>query len=255
MTPVEVVNIALAEIGAQESVQSINPSDGSSTADIASLLYQPKIDSLSRAAHWNCLRYQQELTLIRATIIDGEQSDDPPPKPWLYEYLYPDDCLKARFIIPYIETIGVSPPLTTAFNQAPVLLPQAAVPYAIATDMYLGQRRKVILSNAAQPIMVYTSRVTDCNLWDPHFLNAATSFLGAWLVNALSRNRELMQDQINIAKDIIAQARISDGNEGITSVDHLPDWMAVRGFSGDFLNGSYIYQSYDLIAFPGGFNF
>lgn len=54
--PVDVVNMALADIGARTLVQSINPSDGSQAGDIASLLYQPKMDALGRSAHWNCLR-------------------------------------------------------------------------------------------------------------------------------------------------------------------------------------------------------
>ena len=254
-SPVDVVNIALAEIGAQETVQSINPSDGSSTSNTASLLYNPKIDALFRAAHWNCARLQASLTQIRAQVINGQVSADPPPRPWLYEYLYPADCLKARYIIPFVETTGISPPLTTAFQQSPLILPNYAVPYAIAIDNYQNNQVKVILTNASNPILVYTGRIDNPDLWDPHFLGAATSTLGAWFVNALSRNRGLMQDQISIARDIIMQARISDGNEGVTVVDHIPDWMTTRGFSGDFMNTTLFYQGWDLMGFPGGISF
>lgn len=254
-SPVDTVNIALAEIGTQSTVSSISPSDGSNEGNIASLLYQPKIDSLHRAAHWNFARYQASLTLIRSTIIAGVASSDPPPQPWLYEYLYPADCLQARFIIPYMNpTAGVSPPLTTAMNQAPILFAGPPIKFQVANDLYLNKPTRVIFTNAENAILVYTKRIVNPDLWDAHFSNAATSFLGAWFVNALTRDRSLMKDQFEIAKDIINQARISDGNEGLTNADSLPDWMAVRGVSGDLIGGGIYYQSWSSIGFPGGWS-
>ena len=49
------------------TVQSIDPSDGSLAGDIMARNYQPRVDGVSRAAQWNCLRFEQPLTLMRAS--------------------------------------------------------------------------------------------------------------------------------------------------------------------------------------------
>jgi hypothetical protein len=43
---------------------------------------------------------------------------------------------------------------------------------------------------------------------------------------------QLRAQQIAIAKDAIMQARVSDGDEGWNTVDHTPDWIAIRGRGG-----------------------
>lgn len=251
-SPVDIVNISLAEIGSQSSVQRINPSDGSTESNIASTLYTPKIDALHRAAHWNCAKFQGALTLLRAAVIDGEVSDDPPPLPWYYEYLYPPECLQARYILPFVDTAtSLDAPLTTGIAVLPNQFLGPPARFSVSMDIVNGKQTRVILTNAKDAILVYTRRIVNPDLWDPHFLGAATSLLGAWFVNALFRNRALMMDQFNTAKELIQQARISDGNEGLTSADHMPDWMTVRGTNANGLDGLY-YQGWQPLGFPYG---
>lgn len=253
VSPVDVVNLALTEIGNQGLVTSISPSDGSIEGNAASLLYQPKIDALHRAAHWNFARRQLALTLLRATIIDGVTQTDIPPTPWLYEYLYPPDCLKARFIIPTIDNSAIEPPLTTATNVSGQFFWGFPVKYVVANDNdKSGNPTRVILTNQQNAILVYTGRIVNPDLWDPHFLSAATATLGAYFVNALGRNRELMKDQIEIAMNVINAARVTDGNEGLTAADHLPDWMRIRGYGPGLLDRDVWFSGWDLMAWPNG---
>lgn len=254
-SPVEVVNIALAEIGIQKSISSFN--DNSTEAKVAKLLYQPKIDALFRAARWNCAKKQGNLTLLKAISIDGVTSTDPPPRPWYYEYLYPADCLQLRYLIPdFLVSGDVNPPLTTAVVLATYQwVGQGASPFSVANDTVNTVPTRVILTNLQNAIGVYTFRVEDPTQWDPQFLAAATSFLGAWFVNALGRNRALAVDQANLSQSIIAQARISDGNEGVTAADHTPDWLSVRGINGGFVTDTRFLNGWDAIAFPSGVMF
>lgn len=250
-SPVEVVNIALAEIGIQHSISSFN--DTSTEAKVAKLLYQPKIDALFRAARWNCARKQGNLTLLKAVSIDGVTSTDPPPRPWYYEYLYPADCLAARYLIPDYNVAGdINPPLTTAEVLSSYMWGIGSVPYAVANDTVSTKPTRVILTNLQNAILVYTFRVDDPTQWDPQFLAAATSFLGSWFVNALGRNRTLAGDEGAIARDMIAQARISDGNEGSTTADHSPDWLRIRGINAGFVTDTRYLNGWDPLAFPGG---
>ena len=257
MDAVQVVNIALAEIGAQAQVSSINPSDGSAEGNAASLLYSPKIDDLHRAAHWNFARAQTTLTLLKAAAGTPENpagTTPSPPQPWLYSYAYPTDCLKARFILPVFTNAAAQVPFTTADNTAPPNFGvDSAVKFVVASDFdSLNNRVRVIFTNMSAAQLVYTARIVDPNLWDPSFLQAATSYLGAWFVNALARNRGLYADQMKLAMAVVQTARATDGNEGPTAMDHTPDWIRARGASPTYLGaGSYFY-GWDSISWPNG---
>lgn len=250
---IDAINIALALIGAQATVSNIN--EGSPEANTAALLYQPKLEDVSRAVHWNCLRFQSGLTLLKAaagTPSNPQGNLPTPPVPWLYSYAYPNDCLAARYILPYVRS-DVSPPFTTGELSAPLFLPNLAVPFAVALDNDTsGNPQRVILTNAAQAILVYTRRINDPNLWDPHFYTAFTTVLGAWFVNPLNRNAQLMRDLSSAVVSMISQARVSDGNEGIATQDHIPDWIRVRGIGGQFLFNNPYVMSWAPLALPGG---
>lgn len=262
-SPVDVCNIALAEIGSKAEVSQVSPPDGSQASIICARLYQPKIDALSRAAHWNCLRAQKSLDLVMARQGTPENPSGTtlpaPPWPWLYAYAYPTDCLLARFILPMPPQS--SPSGVPIFNIANIFYfgsgtPDAGYKFAVATALdQNGNRIRVILTDLEYAQLVYTCRVTDCDLWDPHYLAAATSTLGAWLVNPLNMNLALAKTQYAVASSIVNEARVSDGNEGFTSSEHMPDWMAVRGAGASSFGGGNFegcFQGWGSLALPGG---
>jgi hypothetical protein len=90
----------------------------------------------------------------------------------------------------------------------------------------------VILTNQDLAQAVYTANITNPQLWDSLFQAAMVASLGAFLVPALSLDIPLMQVQIKSADNIIAQARAMDGNEGVTTLDHTPDWILARAGAG-----------------------
>ena len=48
LSPIDVCNMALSQVGARAAVQSISPSDGTAAGDACTLLYQPTVDAYSR---------------------------------------------------------------------------------------------------------------------------------------------------------------------------------------------------------------
>lgn len=256
-TPTSVCNLALSEVGSRVSITSLT--QGTPAANAANLFYTPKTQMLLRGANWDFARKQELLTLNKAVIIDGEASDDPPPQPWLYEYLYPSDCLKMRFIIPYYPPATPGTPLTTGSTGA--LWPQdtiTRIPFVIANDTDdEDEPIKVILTNLETAIGIYTADLSEYpDLWDPLFLTAETAMLGAYFVNTLARDKVQMDQQIAIAKGALDSARASNGNESISNADHVPDWMQVRassggGWGGAGSAGGYV-LGYDGVSFPDG---
>lgn len=232
----DIANRALLGIGARVQISSLNPSDGSAEANAISVLFTPTFESLARAAFWNCLRKQILLTLVAAAAGTQENPNGTsiiiPPSPWTYAYAYPSDCLAIRFIVPSLPAGATAAiPSTTINNGAPLFFPnnQGQIDYAISTFQdQLGNIIEVVLTNQSQAQAVYTANYPNPTLWDSQFQAAMVASLGAFLVPALSLSLPLMDRAIKVAELVIAQARTRDGNEGVTVMDHLPDWMIAR---------------------------
>lgn len=231
---VSLVNRALLQIGARAQVSNL--SEGSTEADAASVLFVPVFEQLARAAHWNCLRKQATLSLLAAAMGTPENPQGTslplPPTPWLYQYALPSDCLFVRFIVPSFPAgVASVPPQTTINNAAPSWLPGGGqIPFAVAyaTDVN-NNPIQVILTNQDQAQAVYTVNQPNPVIWDSLFQQAFVSSLAAFFVPALSLNIQLMAASISAAERMIMQARVADGNEGVTSQDHVPDFIRARG--------------------------
>lgn len=268
MGPVEVSNLALLEIGNQGTIQSFQ--DGTPQSTAAAQFYTPKTQMLLRSANWDFCRKTAPLTLLRVaaqlvpTVAPVYQN--PPPQPFLFEYAYPVDCLKGRFLVPYCPPVPTqSPPLTTAPNIAPLpYTPDTAIPFVTSTDFDgQGNPIKVILTNLPQAQLVYTADLSQFpDLWDSLFLAGETAMLATYFITALARNSAQLAQQTQIAKGVLDQARVMNANEAISNVDHLPDWIAIRvqssipwSLNGQSTTGSWIAGGWEPCTFGGGLTY
>lgn len=256
-----IANRALLSVGARAQISSFNPSDGSDEANAISTLWTPTFEQLARTAQWNCLTAQVTLSLIQAAQGTPENPNGTsypvPPTPWLYAYAYPSNCLDLRFIVPSLPIQeGGTVPATTINNAAGTVIPTGGqIPYVVATILDKNNTPiQVILCNQDQAQAVYTANYPNPALWDSMFQSAMVAALGAFLVPALSLSLPLMDRCIRLAEDIIAKARAADGNEGVTVMDHLPDWMRARygaqGFGWGY-GGISTFGGYVNMVWPG----
>ncbi len=263
MGPVDVCNIALAEGMTRTLINGFPPIDTSPAAVSANIFYTPKIQSLLRGAPWDFCRRQNLLTLYRAAVINGQVSSNPPPQPWNFEYLAPADMLKARFLIQYIQPQPSGTPLTTApTNAIQPAMANVAVPFVISANVDThGVVRKTILTNMPNAQLVYTMDLSQQpDYWDSQFLSAATATLAAYFIANLAGDKGLLQTQITIAKDVLVQARATNGNEAINTQDNIPDWIRARsaglGWAWNGVGASgQCYYGWDAVGFPTGLSF
>jgi hypothetical protein len=121
-----------------------------------------------------------------------------------------------------------------------------SAPFEIAIDQYdqLGTNlmvpKKVLLTNAPTPVFDYTYEATLEGLWDPEFVMVMVLALAARVAIALRSDKQMAQLKMDGANNAIIQARVSDGNEGLTILDHTPDWIRVRG-GGSFGPFNFVY--------------
>ena len=225
---------ALAQIGGKTTISSVFPSDGSVQANKCNLLYLPTFEALARTAWWDCLSQQATLSLLGAAAGTPEGGTSGTgltvPTPWLYMYASPTNSLKARAIIPTFPFSGIGTPYTTSNNGAGVYLRGCGqIPFKVAysTDAS-GNPLQVILTNQSQAQLAYIVNQPIPTIWDSQFDAAFVAALAAFLVPALAMNLPLMQTQAAMAERIIAEARASDANEGVSSQNREADWIVAR---------------------------
>jgi hypothetical protein len=261
VTPITACNLALAEIGSRaEPISSF--SDPSPQGRAAALFYLPKTQMLLRTASWDFARAQETLTVWKEAIVNGTMSARPPPQPWMFSYLWPPDCVKARFVLPTMPVAASGVPLTTAPNPLVHIGPaRTSISYVPATDFDTnGNVIRVILTNLPRAQLIYTRDLSQFpDVWDPLFLGAETALLASYFINALARNAAQYSQQVALAKDMILQARIANGNEGITSVDHVPDWIRARSTGGwnwgSRASGGALGADYEKCVFADGLSY
>jgi hypothetical protein len=262
-TPADIVNRALDAVGRSDIIMG-DIEEGTEAAKPALRAYGPCLRQLLRSAHWAFARKQVQMNLLADQTGNTPNVGTMAIPPWTYEYQYPDDCMKARFVpannanpannSPPGNYSLPSTPQTTASSIAPAngwrLTPAR---FLIATDFNypatVGNQtgtpwwnsaetgpvqRSVVLTNVKNASLVYTALMLYPDEWDSLFSEAMVQFLAARLALPLWAEKDrkfglTMQAQaIAKAKDAITQARIADGNEGVPTSDISVDWMRIR---------------------------
>ena len=164
--PEDIINIALVRIGYKRRIGSIF--DGSLASKAALDIYAQTRDASLRDFDWGFASRNAPMALLKTAQIGGYPPTAPwtnafPVLPFIYEYAYPDDCLKVR-------SIRSSPTFIPVFDPKPVV-------YQIDNDNSLEPPAKVILCNVADAILVYTGQVTDPALWESDFIEALAASL------------------------------------------------------------------------------
>jgi hypothetical protein len=259
--PPDVCNRALDECGVPVIAEMY---EGSASSRVALRHYGPSVRSLLRSAHWNFARKTAPLSLAKDTTnTDGTVPTDVPP-PWLYEYLDPEDCIKVRFVPQLSAPDPLTPPLMTNLPVAPIYSSTLPAPFVVGTDLFAGPDGTgiaVILTNVKNAMAVYTAMISDPQQWDPLFMDAVVAFLAARFAMPLVPDKKLaMQmraENIAIVKDAVGRARVSDGNEGWSTVDHIPDFIRVRstgGWPSGFFTSNIpgLIAGWDTLSLPDG---
>jgi hypothetical protein len=146
-TEVDIVNRALQTFGSRTNITSLN--EQSNEAINANLILHPLRDQLNRLAPWNCATRFNNLVYITSVPTTPENASPGPPlwvpgtpaPPWAYEYQYPVDCLRARWLIPqYTSQAGGVPifPPGTATGAQQVGWTGPALKFNVATDQFFG---------------------------------------------------------------------------------------------------------------------
>lgn len=256
--PTDIGNQALDAAGVDFTMGDVQ--EGTRQAQVILRAYGQCVRQLLRAANWDFARKTVSLTLLADASGNTPDVGTNVILPWIYEYAYPNDCMKARFVPwnrsnqnPGIPSGNIIPPDSGAALMTGLSLPYAGqrlVParFIVATDANYPEAsqnnpedmaagispasRTVICTTVPQAQLVYTALMVYPNNWDALFRAALVAYLASEIALPLAKDKKMgmqLQDR-NIAKTKvkIQEARIADGNEAFTSSDVPVDWMRTR---------------------------
>lgn len=161
LTSTAVVNAALEQVATQVTITSL--SDGTTPANLANVVYAPLVQLLLRELDPDFARFTATLASSGAAT---------PIPPWAYEYLYPADCVRLRQVRPANGAYDPNDP--------------QPVRSAVAFDLISSVNTKVILTNQASALAVYTSSTPTEAQWDSAFAETMVRRLSNPLAMGLS---------------------------------------------------------------------
>jgi hypothetical protein len=247
-------NQALAVVGTRSTISSI--SEASNEARACLLAFEPTRKQLLRAAHWGFARAYNAFPLILANRNTPEALFPPanyapgwdarwePPPPWLYGYKYPTGVIAIRYIVPLPDATQPAIPFTSAPNSFVPSANSGPMPkFEISVNMEPGsstQKTGVILTNVRKAVFCYTDDTADVTLFDESFNRAFVQALAANLVTSLTGDLKMLDALNKLANAHILEARVKNANESLTVMDHVPDWLMVRGLGPSFGTGPWV---------------
>jgi hypothetical protein len=210
---VEICNLALAHLGDDATVASIDPPEGSAQAEHCARFYPSARDMLLQMHTWSFA--SRRVSLAQVTM---------PYTMWKYSYACPGDMMTAVAVLPPdaendysvraypADRYGfgwTNPPITTAG----VYVPQE---YVIETDT-LGN--KVIYTNQENALLRYQALVSDSTKFDPMFTIALSWQLASFLAGPVVKGEVAIY---------LGQARMSDANQRDVKPGHITSWISGR---------------------------
>lgn len=177
------LNDALGQIGAQR-IDGID--DGSSNANQCLTFYAPLRRAMLRAHHWN---FAED----RAILVQDVAA---PKFEFAYAYSLAADVLKVK------EYNGTN--LTN--------IPQGVYERWVITRFKIEGRK--LFTNDSVVALVYVKDVTDPNLWDPLFYQAASAWLASKLASAIQKDAKMSMTLLNQATNMLLPLAVAvDGQE------------------------------------------
>jgi hypothetical protein len=199
---VDICNLALALLGDEASLSSIDPPEGSAQADHCARFYPMALDTMLDSHYWSFCTSRATLNLLTITPAFG----------WTYAYAEPTNS---------INIIGL-------FNAGSV---DDQNPQQFEIEA-LADGTTVIYANIQNPIARYTLRVVDPAKFQPLFVDALVDKLASLLAGPILKGDTGAKMAITYRRmftESLAQAKASDAAQRKVTLRHNPDFLAARG--------------------------
>ena len=210
---IDICNLALANLGEQARVTSIDPSDGSREADLCAQFFDLARDQMLEKHAW-------DFALRSVTLTKRSSS---PRVDYKCAYDYPDDVLSVLSVV----RSDVDYNYKTMGNTG-------QQPYSVELD---ANGDRVLLTDEDNALLLYVAKVTDSTKWSSLFVRALSWQLACHLAGPVLKGEEgmkMIQMCEQMADRTFRQATKHDGDHkrDVDTNDHVPIWQRHRSNRG-----------------------
>jgi len=206
-TDTDICNLALAALGDEATVVSIDPPEGSAQADHCAQWYPIAVETVLEAHDWK----------FASRRIAGAALSSPTPS-WSHAYAKPSGALRVRAVIPPNTTSDMGEGLVTNTQ-----------PFDIET---LEDGTEVIVTDQDNAVLIYTLRNVDPGKFPPLFVQTVVRLLASYLAGPVLKNeagRAESRAQLQLYQAWLLKAQASDANQRHGSSPHVAQQLAARG--------------------------
>ena len=197
---VDICNLALAHLGDNATVASIDPPEGSAQAEHCARFYPIARDSLLEMHDW---RFATRRVLLAQLTTDTWN--------WTFAYAEPAGVLKLLAVLP-----------------ASASSDDDTQEYEAETD---GNGTPIILTDQEGASLRYVAHVTDTTVFSPLFVDALARLLASYLAGPVIKgDAGVVMAKACLQSFLLAlsNAKVSDANQRRARPKHTPDWIAGR---------------------------
>lgn len=197
---VDICNLALARLGDNATVASIDPPEGSAQAEHCARFYPVARDSLLEMHAW---KFATRRVLLAQLTTDTWN--------WTFAYAEPTGVLKLLAVLPASAS-------SDADTQE----------YEAETD---GNGTPIILTDLEGASLRYVAHVTDTTVFSPLFVDALAWLLASYLAGPVLKGdagAAMAKACLQSFMLALSNAKVSDANQRKVRPEHKPDWIAGR---------------------------
>ena len=224
-TPVDIANLALAHLGENATVASLEPPEGSAQAVHLARFYPIARDNMQESYPWNfCTRR------IAPPMLTSETTA------YQYAYQIPNNALNIFSVLPpeanndYVEhfddsIVSLANVVAGVSHQQGVNVPKN---YARET---LEDGQQVIYTDVQNAIVRYSVREEDSAKFSPLFVAALGRLLASYCAGPIIKGRfgrKEAEFQFSMFRAEVGVAQAADANQTKHYINHTPSWIANR---------------------------
>ena len=220
-TEVDICNLALAHLGDDATIASLNPPEGSAQAEKSARFYPIARNNLLEMHTWNFAAKRGNLALTTNTLDQ-----------WDYAYIAPADMMNPVAVIsPTAQndyatrmSAGDTPGGITS-NYAPTIVAGQYTPQQFAVE------GAYIYTNQEKAVLRYQAYVTDPTLFSPLFINTLSWHLASMLAGPVIKGDQGAAEAKRCTQTMVqylSTAKQSDNLHRDITVEHIVPWTSGR---------------------------
>ena len=218
---VEICNTALAHLGDDATVASIDPPEGSPQAEHCKRFYPMAVRNTLERHAW---AFATKRAILAELTLPTNINQ------WQYVYALPADFITAIAVLDYTAPDDFnSLPNPPFMNYLSVPIPPyTPQPYNIES---FANGTKVLYTNQQYALLRYVSDVNDTSKFSGLFTDAATRLLASYLAGPVikgTEGRQVAQTLLKEYEAVLALAKDQDGEQTDIDIRHTPDWIGSR---------------------------